>query len=444
MLLKFEVTNYKSFKEKSVLDLTPAPKQKDLEYSILLQDVNNTEYKALSSSVIYGPNASGKTNIIGAIEVLKDIILRGNIKNSVNDKSFNTALHRLDLIPNNSNISNDPVDFFISYIFENKKIDYRLSLDFGLFMDRKYERKVLNEELSVNNEQIFIRKLFELKLNQKHLPGLSPFGDNISEKSMDSISSLLSKNLQQDELFLTNGFKNILNSELANEILHWFKSKLTIIYRADSLNIKKKIDDNDILIQDDRMTNLAKAFGASSEEIVFYNEVGNNEGELSSVFERHKDNAKYILPSDMVESYGTIRFLNLIPNILDTFKDGGTIIIDEFDASIHPMALLNIINIFHNDEINTNNAQLIFNTHNPVFLKPSVFRRDEIKFVDKDNTGNSVIYSLADFGTSGESGVRATDDYMKNYFVDKYGAINEVDFSDIFKSEVEFEDEKDY
>lgn len=97
---------------------------------------------------------------------------------------------------------------------------------------------------------------------------------------------------------------------------------------------------------------------------------------------------------------------------------------DEFDASIHPMALMSIINIFHNDEINTKHAQLIFNTHNPIFLSTNIFRRDEIKFVERDeDNNNSVLYALSDFGTTGEKGVRKHEDYMKNYFISQYGAI---------------------
>ena len=107
---------------------------------------------------------------------------------------------------------------------------------------------------------------------------------------------------------------------------------------------------------------------------------------------------------------------------------------DEFDASIHPMALMSIINVFHNDEINKKHAQLIFNTHNPIFLSASIFRRDEIKFVERDDVSQiSELYSLADFKTSGANGVRKGEDYIDNYFVSKYGAIKDVDFTPIFE-----------
>jgi AAA15 family ATPase/GTPase len=134
-------------------------------------------------------------------------------------------------------------------------------------------------------------------------------------------------------------------------------------------------------------------------------------------------------------AYGTIRFVNMFPLIIYALLNGGTLVVDEFDASIHPMALMSIINIFHNDDINTKNAQLIFNTHNPIFLNSNLFRRDEIKFVERDDTTLcSILYSLSDFGTSGEKGVRKHEDYMKNYFISRYGAIKDIDFTSIFEN----------
>ncbi|MDP2813255.1 MAG: ATP-binding protein, partial [Erysipelotrichaceae bacterium] len=91
--------------------------------------------------------------------------------------------------------------------------------------------------------------------------------------------------------------------------------------------------------------------------------------------------------------------------------------------------------IFHNDEININNAQLIFNTHNPIFLNANLFRRDEIKFVERDDdTHCSIHYSLSDFGTTGKNGVRKNEDYLKNYFISRYGAIKDIDFTPIFEN----------
>ena len=98
MLLEFRMSNYKSFKDETVFSLIPAPKQKGLDYSILHATVGRKAYKGLCSAVIYGPNAAGKTNIIGAMDSFKTIVLRGNIRND--DDKCQTRLHRhLNLSP---------------------------------------------------------------------------------------------------------------------------------------------------------------------------------------------------------------------------------------------------------------------------------------------------------------------------------------------------------
>lgn len=91
MLLEFKTSNYKSFKEELIFSLIPAPKQKGLDYSVLKQDINKKSYKGLCSAVIYGSNASGKTNIIGAMDTFKSIVLRGNIRNDDDKNDPNTA-----------------------------------------------------------------------------------------------------------------------------------------------------------------------------------------------------------------------------------------------------------------------------------------------------------------------------------------------------------------
>ena len=97
----------------------------------------------------------------------------------------------------------------------------------------------------------------------------------------------------------------------------------------------------------------------------------------------------------------------------------------------YPMIVMNLITLFHNDEVNKNHAQLIFNTHNPIYLNNRLFRRDEIKFVERDKvTKSSSLCALSDFKTNGDISVRKTSDYMKNYFANRYGAIEDVDFTD--------------
>ena len=92
---------------------------------------------------------------------------------------------------------------------------------------------------------------------------------------------------------------------------------------------------------------------------------------------------------------------------------------------------MDIINLFHNDEINTNHAQLIFTSHNPIFLNSNLLRRDEIKFVERDSDDHSSsLYSLSDFGT----GIGEDEDYLSRYLANVYGAIPDIDFSSLFET----------
>ncbi len=433
MILEFKTKNYKSFVDEAVFSMTAAPKQKGLDYSLLIKKTKGKSVKGLCSSVIYGPNASGKTNIIGAMDTFRAIVLRGHIRNLEDQSSPNQASSALEFIPNNTAKFSQPVLFSIDFIENDLLIHYEVSLDLGCFLDNEYRRKVFREELHINNEKIFVR---DDKLSFGDLKKISKFlADNIY-RNEDSIIEISKNSLNDEELFLLNGFKLIISQSLVELITSWFKNKFMVIYRADSLQfIRRFIDPQKQTVYVEKTTNnAAKLFGINSNALGYVISEDEADAKLCSIIKNMKDQKNAIVAAEVFESYGTIRFVNVFPLVIRAILTGGTLVVDEFDASIHPMALMSIINIFHNDEINVNRAQLIFNTHNPIFLNSNIFRRDEIKFVERDEgNNNSVLYSLSDFGTTGEKGVRKHEDYMKNYFISQYGAIKDIDFTPVFE-----------
>ncbi len=434
MLLEFKTQNYKSFSEETSFSMTPAPKQKGLDYSLLSKKVKSKTLKSLSSSVIYGPNASGKTNIIGALDTFRAIVLRGNIRNSEEKSSPNAASYNLELIPNNKH-KDEPVSFSISFIENGLKFDYSVVMNLGDFLNDDNQRNIVSEKFNVNGEIVFDR---DDKLSLGNFKNIKSY---VSVKSTDkSVFEIAENSLNKEELFLTNGFKLIISQQLVKEITDWFKDKLMVIYRADSLQIIRRfVDPQKKTVYVEQTTNkAAKEFGISSNDLGYVVSDDETEAKLCSLFKDIETGETSVLAADIFESYGTVRFVNIFPLVIRAILTGGTLIVDEFDASIHPMALMSIINVFHNDDINKKGAQLVFNTHNPVFLNSNLFRRDEIKFVERDDeTGFSSLYSLSDFGTTGEKGVRKHEDYMKNYFVSRYGGIKDVDFSSIFEELLE-------
>ncbi|MGG4146390.1 ATP-binding protein [Paenibacillus algorifonticola] len=437
MLLEFRAKNYKTFQDELVFSMIPAPKQKGLDYSILSEKIGSKTYKALSSAVIYGPNASGKSNIIGAMEVLKSILLNGYIRNGNGESVANAAVNLLELIPNNTFEERSPVCFSITFIESGLFFEYKLSLDLGVFLDASSKRKILSEMLTVNGKSVFSREgslqFGDFKMIKSY------FIDDFEAEFLTVAMALAKKNLHDEELFLMNGFKAMFSTELVSIISKWFDKKFMVYYRADAIQLTKKFPDNKrrTIYVDKSMNEAARVFGLHSNAIGYITQEEDSEPELYSLLD--KENA---IRAEIFESYGTLRFLNIFPIIVNCLLNGGTLVIDEFDASLHPVALISIINLFHNDDLNKKNAQLIFNTHNPIFLNPNVFRRDEIKFVEREDiTNGSKHYSLSDFGSSGEKGVRKHEDYMKNYFVSQYGAIHDIDFTPVIENLLQDRDE---
>lgn len=439
MLLNFTAKNYKSFADEMCFSMVAAPKQNDLSYSLFKGKAGGQDYKVQCSSVVYGANASGKSNIISAMDTFRAIILRGNIKNSETTNP-NAAAATLELIPNVNCPDNGLVEFVIEFIDGTLRLKYCLQFNVGRFLEKDYPRKVTLEELYLDNKLVFKRsekvKLGEYKHIQKYLL--------FKQNEVDHMEKISENSLSEEELFLTNGFKVIFSPELVKIFTNWIEQKFIVIYRADSVELVRSFSDTDkkgIYIEP-TINEAAKIFGAKSNALGYvHDSESDSNTKLCSVLDIGVKGQRITIPAKIFESYGTVRFITLFPIIQKAFSAGATLIIDEFDASIHPSALMNIINMFHNDSINKNHAQLIFNTHNPIFLNSNLFRRDEIKFVQrKDDTGNSELYALSDFGTSGKNGVRNSTDYMKYYLDYSYGAIEDVDFTPVFENIVNTSD----
>jgi AAA15 family ATPase/GTPase len=414
-----------------------APKQSGLDYSLFEPKIGSAAYKVLCSAVLYGPNASGKTNVIGAMDTFKSIVLRGNIRNSAESEFPNAAAHNLELIPNNATEERLPIAFSITFIEDGVLVEYALTADIGKFLEKDYKRRIIFEQLKINNKVIFTR---DNGLSFDSLPTIKKFLVNEFGKNKESAISLAASNLEDEELFLTNGFKTMFSTKLLSLITGWLDNKFMVIYRADSLQLIRKFADpkkKSVYIEK-TLNEAASLFGVTSNMLGYAVDESKTDAKLHSIFKNIDKEKGVAMPADVFESYGTVRFVNIFPLVVNAIQNGGTLVVDEFDASIHPMALMSIINIFHNDEINVNQAQLVFNTHNPIFLNSNLFRRDELKFTERDDeTGYSTHYSLSDFGTTGENGVRKNEDYLKNYFISHYGAIKDIDFTPVFESFIE-------
>ena len=124
-----------------------------------------------------------------------------------------------------------------------------------------------------------------------------------------------------------------------------------------------------------------------------------------------------------LESSGTLKMFALYPSLKEVLDHGGTLFIDELNARLHPLLVRNIILTFLDPEINTQNAQLIFTTHDVWQFSNELLRRDEIWLVNKNRDGVSELYSLADFKDEEGNKVRRDEALNKKYLTGNYGAI---------------------
>jgi len=128
-----------------------------------------------------------------------------------------------------------------------------------------------------------------------------------------------------------------------------------------------------------------------------------------------------------LESSGTQRLFRLAPLIVDSLDNGGVLIVDELDHSMHPFMAELIIKLFNDPEVNRGNAQLVFSTHNINLMAPEHFRRDQIWLTEKTN-GATRLFSLEDFD---KKKVKPESPFNRWYAEGRFGAVPKIDYRSI-------------
>lgn len=429
MLLNFRTKNFKSFKNGFDLSLRPSA-IKDLKDSVLVSKLTNEkEVRALSSSVIYGPNAAGKTSLLESIYYFQNIILNGGLIEK--DNIFLSNGKTISLVPFMYDSYNEPIEFEIEFE-ENKNIyKYGLKINVGKFADFDFEKNISEEYLSINDKEIFKRNETELLINYKKLDN-NFLNEGFESKIFGNYLKIMTNNLEKDRLFLSTDFSSFVSKSLYNTIYNWIANKLIVFMNFNELKYSMAADNKEIINLPKELYDAVYKIGVIGSELK-YKKSNENENDIK-LFSNIKINDKQtiMIPSKLIESFGTLKFIDLFPAVVIALVKGGTLVIDELDNGLHPMVIRSIINIFHDRDINRKNSQLIFNTHNPIYLNFNCFRRDEICFVEKDKeTKISELYKLSDFKTNSENPIRNTTDYVNGYFKNKFGAIEYVDLSDV-------------
>ncbi|WCB32883.1 ATP/GTP-binding protein [Fusobacterium nucleatum] len=410
MLLQFYFSNYRSFEGEGILDMRASGSNE------LSSHIRNTlNEKVLPVTAIYGANASGKSSVFEAFQFMVLCVLESLSFSDDNKK--NPYKLKVDSFKF-SESREKPSEFEINYI--DKKGKKELYYNYGFKIDNS---GILEEYLASNTKTGVKRNedytyIFKRERNQKLY----------LDSSIEKFRENLEISLKEKTLLVSLGAK--LNIDEFIRVRTWFINT-EIINFSNSLYgaFLENILPNNIIESEEVRKNLISFINSFDDSIIDI-EVE----KISAIDENDKDNYRVftIHKSDKgistarismnEESSGTKKMFSLYQTLLDVLEKGGVFFADELDIKLHPLLMRNILLTFTDKEKNSNNAQLIFTTHNTIYMDMDLLRRDEIWFVEKDN-GVSKLYSLDDITNEKGEKVRKDSNYEKHYLLGNYGAI---------------------
>ncbi len=425
MILEFTVSNFRSINDKQTFSMLPEKKIREHAEAI----VNVEKYKALSCALIYGRNAAGKSNILKAFYALQELVVNSS-KYEVGSKIAHYEPFKL-----NNSSGESPVEFKLDFIAKDKlRYVYEISYSSDTILKetlsfypknqiaKLYERKAGNE-IFYGDYYVGRKKEIETLLYKNQLL--------LSKVSTEKIEKLIEPFLFFSQfLFVFNTYDNLKDdllvafytNRIANKKNLYFAENISKLLRVadtgiDSLLVKEEKFDSSSLPKDMDEQSKKKILDQYKYKI----------RTVRNVFENGKSIGKIDFKLSE-ESTGTLKLLGIGGLIIEALADGQTLIIDELDKSLHPKLTRALIKIFMNERTNPNKAQLIFATHDVSLLDLELFRRDQVWFVEKQNEGNSSIYSVSDI-----VGIRKNIPLEKWYMSGKLGGTpvinqNELEF----------------
>jgi AAA15 family ATPase/GTPase len=423
MIIEFSITNFGSIKEKQTLSFE-ATKDDTLAQYYTIEPIPNL--RLLKLAMIFGPNASGKSTVLKALEFLRDLIL-----NPVQYKSEMLPFEPFSL---DESLLNRKSAFELMYI--QKGIKYRYNVVFNqncvlseslTFAPNGREATFFTRKTNTYNQtaeieygslvEIDTRNRLKLEIvtvwNNTVLGAFSK--SNIEFEGLKTAYDwfqdyLLPMISPDNDLLKATTKKVIASAKIKAEVTQLLKyadvqiENIDIVEKAKETH--KKAYQEVFMVSEPESVYYAKSYGHTDKEVVF-NHIGKD------------DSGKPILIAFKVEqeSQGTLRYYGLSGVLATLMTEQKMISIDEFESSLHPDLAQNLILRFL---VQSKNSQLLVTTHNIDFLgEQDVIRRDTVWFTQKDKNGATELYSAADFDTSV---LRKTSSLLNVYETGKLGA----------------------
>lgn len=402
MVLEIRISNFFSIREEVCIDFRAATIKSANARALKENTFQQEKEEVLKTLVIYGANASGKSNIIKAIRFCHAMVFESHLHNE--NSIFNFRSFKFD------GFVNKPSTYFIRFV--NKGIEYEYSYSMTT-------KQIITESLHYypkgRIKEVFTRD----ERKGKTKGAIYSFGDVI-KRPMDVAESTSNKTL-----FISRASQ--MDRDIAKEIFNYFHNQFILQYMAFGMSAIEtlssenkhfliealKIADSDIV---DVKIKLLKQPGKNinadiSKMTLTVEEVIQERLQITTYHKREPGKAFDFLTE---ESQGTIKMFFIMLTILDIVKKNKVLLIDEIEESLHPKIVEYIFNFFRASE----SAQLLCTTHNTKFLDLKKFRKDQIFFANKKEDGATDLYSLYDY-----SDFRDTMDLEKAYLQGRFDAI---------------------
>ncbi|MFT9497637.1 AAA family ATPase [Anaerosolibacter sp.] len=421
MLLMFKVKNYTSFKNEAILDLRPTSYVQHPSHIVTATD----KIKLLKTAALYGANASGKSNLISAMFFFEQYIFSQFITKKENEDVDLSEQIKIKLEPFMlSKDENNASEFDIIFIKNGQQIQYGFECT---------SSEVINEWYYIDEKKVFERTGTHVTYGAKYQKALSAYekipverlylsvleyfleDETKKEILTDFIDFFVNEYNVFTEIFFESTVKKLAGSIMLSKNLvsdKKYRKKVESYLRLIDVGIDR------LDVQTEVISNTRT--GKEKKEKVVRTVHGIYDNDGNRVGEKFFDLQQ--------ESTGTLRFLSYIQNIIELIERGGVFIVDEMSARLHPILTKLIVDIFQDS--NNTKAQLIFTTHDISLLNYNQFRRDEVAFIDKNERGESSLYSLSDLK------VREDATFNKDYLQGKYGAIPIFNYSELKGGEI--------
>lgn len=362
------------------------------------------EETVLKVQGIFGPNASGKSGIFKAASFCKQLVIE-SFKNN-EGTVFNYVPFKFDSYPEK------PSSFYIDFVTGGIEYEYSFKI---------FQNKILSEELYYHPTKRAVKIFTRDETKGSSKTEIYSFGEGQFIKPLD-----VAQSTGKNTLFISRASQ--MDREVAKKVYNFFRTEFLIglpllsgKYAVELFNENKELILQALKMADSDISDINVKI-EKSPVFALQPLMANNTQmtEVINFYTAHKGNKNVSFHLQAEESAGTIQFFNLLLILLDVCKNGKTLILDEFDASLHTELAQFILDLVYASK----SAQFLFTSHNTNLLNIKKMRRDQILFTNKKEDGSTEVYSLFDF-----KDFRENMDAEKCYLQGRFDAIPYINSS---------------